>query len=164
MSPQSPTRIPLIHNYGLHITLHNTQNVGPINCCSPPPFALACCSSILHKYSMSIVLLSLLLCDIDLGMKVTLLKNVLHLKKPFWPFKLWDAPCSKTIAYFFKHDFIKLFQLQHNGDSTYKSKQRQEANISILDIIFSLLPRVNGINNCIASRLLDDLIKHSLVP
>ena len=30
MSPQFPTRIPLIYNHGLHITLYNTQNVGPI--------------------------------------------------------------------------------------------------------------------------------------
>ena len=35
MSPQYPTRIPLIHNHGLHITLHNTQNVGPIKLLLP---------------------------------------------------------------------------------------------------------------------------------
>ena len=66
----------------------------------------------------------------------------------------------QIVAYFLKHDFIKLFQPQHNGDSTYKSKQRQQANFSILDTKFLLLPRLKAINDCITSRLICDFIKH----
>ena len=88
------------------------------SCCSPPPFAFACCSSISRKYSKPIVLLSLVLCYIDLGMKVTLLKNVLHLTDILLAIQIERCTLLQTIAYFLKHDVIKLFQPQHNGDST----------------------------------------------
>ena len=101
------------------MSLHTTQSIGPIKLLLPTTICFCLLLfNIGKKYSKSIVLLSLALCYIDLGMKVTLLKNVLHLTGILLAIQIERCTLLQTIAYFLKHDVIKLFQPQHNGDST----------------------------------------------